>query len=272
MTFAAAVVVYNVACSDSPTCQALKALADADISVLIYDNSTADYGNRAYCESLGWTYLGGTGNVGISKAYNACVDYLTSGHETDMLCLFDDDTHLTGDYFDALRQAKEGSDGHIFVPMIFAAGQLISPCILQSGHRVTTFADPGEATAYTGQEMSAINSCMAIDLCIFKDFRYDENIFLDGVDHYFTCQMRQKGEKLHIIDYRCDHAFSGTEKPPVKSALVRFGIYAKDYSYILKDNKAAYLRLVGKRALRLTAQYRTFAFIKVLNKIDYKGM
>ena len=47
MTFAAAVVVYNVACPDSPTCQALEALKDADISVLIYDNSTADYGNRA---------------------------------------------------------------------------------------------------------------------------------------------------------------------------------------------------------------------------------
>lgn len=262
MTFAAAVVVYNAACPDSPTCQALKALEDQDISVLIYDNSTADYGNRAYCENLGWTYLGGTGNVGISKAYNACIDYLTSGHETDVLCLFDDDTHLTGAYFDALRRAKEASDGHIFVPMIFAAGQLISPCILQPGHRVTTFADPAEATAYTGNELSAINSCMAIDLCIFRDFRYDENIFLDGVDHYFTCQMRQKGEKLHLIDYRCDHAFSGTEKPPVKSVLVRFGIYAKDYAYILKDNKAAYLRLVGKRALRLTAQYRTLAFLK----------
>ena len=262
MTFAAAVVVYNMACPDSPTCQALKALADPDVSVLIYDNSTADYGNRAYCENLGWTYLGGNGNVGISKAYNACIDYLTSGHETDLLCLFDDDTHLSGDYFHALRRAKEGSDGHIFVPMIFAAGNLISPCILKPGHRVTTFADPAEAAAYTGDEMSAINSCMAIDLGIFRDFRYDEHIFLDGVDHYFTCRMRQKGERLHIIDYRCDHAFSGTEKPPVKSALVRFGIYAKDYAYILKDNKAAYLRLVGKRALRLTAQYRTFAFIK----------
>ena len=224
MTFAAAVVVYNVACPDSPTCQALEALGDSDISVLIYDNSTADYGNRAYCESKGWVYLGGTGNVGISKAYNACVDYLLDSHETDLLCLFDDDTHLTGDYFDALRRAKEASDGHIFVPTIFAAGNLISPCILKPGHRVIPFADPAEAAAYTGGEMSAINSCMAIDLRIFKDFRYDENIFLDGVDHNFPCQMREKGELLHIMDYRCDHAFSGTEKPPMQSALVRFRV------------------------------------------------
>lgn len=266
MTFAAVVVVYNAACPDSPTCQALETLADPDVSVLIYDNSTADYGNRAYCESRGWVYLGGTGNVGISKAYNACIDYLLGGHETDLLCLFDDDTHLTGDYFDALRRAKAASDGHILVPMIFAAGRLISPCILKPGHRVIPFADPAEAAAYTGSEMSAINSCMAIDLRIFKDFRYDEAIFLDGVDHFFTCQMREKGEKLHLIDYRCDHAFSGTEKPPVQSALTRFGIYAGDYRYILQNDRKAYLRLVGKRALRLTAQYRTLAFLKTFFK------
>ena len=270
MSFAAAVVVYNTACQDSPTCRALQKLSD--VTVLIYDNSTRDYGNRAFCEAAGWVYLGGDGNLGLSKAYNACIDYLTENGKADMLCLFDDDTDLEPAYFDALEKARAETDGHIFVPMIFAGGGLISPCILNPGHKVRMFADEQEAKTYTGENLSAINSCMAIDLCIFKDFRYDENIFLDGVDHYFTCQMRQKGEKLHIIDYRCDHAFSGTEKPPVKSALVRFGIYAKDYSYILKDNKAAYLRLVGKRALRLTAQYRTFAFIKVLNKIDYKGM
>lgn len=266
MTFAAAVVVYNMACSDSPTCQALEALADSDISVLIYDNSTTDYHNRAYCEKKGWAYLGGTGNVGISKAYNACIDYLTSGHETDTLCLFDDDTHLTEDYFQALRQAKESSGGHIFVPMIFAAGNLISPCILKPGHRVIPFEKPEDAFAYTGDELSAINSCMAIDLCLFKDFRYDEHIFLDGVDHHFTRQMRQRGEGLHIIDYRCDHAFSGTEKPPKASALVRFGIYAKDYRYILRNEKKSYLRLVGKRALRLTVQYRSLAFLRAFFK------
>ena len=262
MTFAAAVVVYNMRCPDSPTCQALEALADKDISVLIYDNSTADYGNRAYCEKMGWVYLGGTGNVGISKAYNACVDYLTEGDKVDTLCLFDDDTHLTGAYFDALRQAKQTAEGHIFVPTIFAAGNLISPCILKPGHKVIPFADAKEAMAYQGQEMSAINSCMAIDLGIFADFRYDENIFLDGVDHHFTRQMHARGETFHLLDYRCDHGFSGMEKPPKTSALVRFKIYAKDYKYILKNQKFHYLRLVGKRALRLSVSYRSLAFLK----------
>ena len=263
MSFAAAVVIYNTACQDSPTCRALQKLSD--VTVLIYDNSTRDFGNREFCESAGWVYLGGQGNLGLSKAYNACIDYLKSTQMADMLCLFDDDTDLAPAYFEALEKARaQGS--RIFVPAIFAGGSLISPCILDAGHKVRMFADEAEAKAYTGNDISAINSCMAIDLEIFRDFRYDENIFLDGIDHNFTQAMKARGEKLHMMDYSCNHGFSGVEKPPKASALVRFKIYAKDYAYILRENKAAYYRLVGKRALRLTAQYKTLAFLKAMLK------
>lgn len=264
MAFAAAVVVYNTACQDSPTCRALQKLSD--VTVLIYDNSTRDFGNRAFCESAGWVYLGGEGNLGLSKAYNACVDYLMAHQKADMLCLFDDDTDLDPAYFDALQAARARTNGHIFVPMIFAGGGLISPCVLDAGHKVRMFASEEEAKTYSGENLSAINSCMAIDLAVFADFRYDENIFLDGIDHNFTQQMKKRGEKIHILDYRCNHAFSGVEKPPKKSALVRFKIYAKDYAYILKENKAAYYRLVGKRALRLMLQYKSPVFLKYLIK------
>ena len=263
MSFAAAVVIYNTACQDSPTCQALQKLSH--VTVLIYDNSTRDFGNREFCESAGWVYLGGQGNLGLSKAYNACIDYLKETGKADMLCLFDDDTDLEPAYFAALEKAK-AQGGRIFVPAIFAGGSLISPCILDSGHKVQMFGNEEEARAYTGENLSAINSCMAIDLEIFDDFRYDENIFLDGIDHNFTQAMKARGEKLHMMDYRCNHGFSGTEKPPKASALVRFQIYAKDYAYILRENKAAYYRLVGKRALRLTAQYKTLAFLKAMLK------
>lgn len=262
MTFAAAVVVYNVACADSPTCQALEDLPG--ITVLIFDNSTRDFGNREYCEEKGWVYLGGQGNVGISKAYNACVNYLIDGHKLDMMCLFDDDTHVDKAYFSALRNACDGAKERIFVPLIYAADMLISPCVLRKGHRVVTFPSEGAALEYRGNDLSAINSCMALDLSLFADYRYDENIFLDGVDHHFMEQMRLRGEKIRVFNYRCDHAFSGTEKPPMGSALTRFRIYVKDYGYILRDNKPAYYQLVGKRALRLTVKYRTLQFIKVL--------
>lgn len=259
MTFAA-VVVYNKACENSPTCKALAGISG--VTVLIYDNSTKDFGNRAYCEEKGWTYLGGQGNMGISKAYNACVDAAISVSKTGTLCLFDDDTELDPSYFAALEKARQESDAHIFVPAIYAAGTLISPCMLLPGHKVRMFATPQEAQNCTDERLSAINSCMAIDLGVFADFRYDENIFLDGVDHHFTRQMHGRGETFCLMDYRCDHGFSGMEKPPKASAMVRFKIYAKDYRYILKDQKSHYLRLVGKRALRLCISYRSLAFLK----------
>ncbi len=258
----AVVVVYNIRCQESQTCQALKKLNNDGIRVIIYDNSTKDMGNCDYCRDSGWVYLGGNGNMGISKAYNACIDYLKSEKQQGLLCLFDDDTELDGEYFEKLIAAYSKCGEKIFVPLIFAAGSLISPCILKKGHRVVAFKDEEQALAYSGNELSAINSCMAIDLSVFDDYRYDENIFLDGVDHYFTTQMREKGIKITVFDYRCNHAFSGTERPPKESAKIRFGIYAKDYKYILKNDKLSYLRLVGKRALSLCVKYKTLEFLK----------
>lgn len=261
-TIAAAVVVYNTACADSPTCRALARLTDRHIRVLIYDNSTRDMGNAAYCRQQGWDYLGGTGNVGISKAYNACIERLLSGEATDLLCLFDDDTELDAAYFDALEQAV-ADGGRILVPLIYAGGALLSPCLLDEGHQVRRFADEREALAYRGAALSAINSCMAIALSVFADYRYDENIFLDGVDHAFLADMKKRGETITVFPYRCEHAFSGVERPSKEAAMTRFRIYARDYAYILRDQPAAYRRLVGKRALRLCWQYKTLAFLRV---------
>lgn len=263
MTFAAAVVVYNVFCGDSTTCRALEALGGSNISVIIYDNSTKPCHNEDYCRARGWTYLGGTGNVGISKAYNACVDFVNANGGADYLCLFDDDTHLSPAYFSALEQAAQAG-GQILVPLIYSGETLLSPCRLDSRYRTVLFSGEEEAKAYTGSDMTAINSGMALSLSLFRDYRYDENIFLDGVDHTFLRDMASKGHRLQIMDYRCDHAFSGYERPSRESAAVRFRIFAKDHKYIFRAQPLSYWLLVGKRALRLTLQYGSPVFLKTL--------
>ena len=261
---AAAVVVYNTTCSDSPTCQALKDLKDLNIKVLIYDNSTRDYGNRDYCDRQGWVYLGGKGNNGISVAYNTCIDYLKAEFPVDIICLFDDDTKIDGSYFNMLLEAEKESKSNIFVPLIYSADKLLSPGKLSSGHRSEPFADEEEALSYKGDDISAINSCMAIRLSVFDDYRYDENIFLDGADHHFMTDMRERNEGVTVFSYRCDHAFSGSERPSKEAAMIRFSIYAKDYAYILKKDKFSYWMLVGKRALKLCLQYKTLEFLRLV--------
>ncbi|MBQ8304496.1 MAG: glycosyltransferase, partial [Clostridia bacterium] len=100
MMVCAVVVMYNTYCQESPTCMALK--KTEKIRVIIYDNSTRDMGNREYCESLNWVYLGGDGNKGISKAYNACIDYIKEKGIKGIICLFDDDTAVEPAYFESL--------------------------------------------------------------------------------------------------------------------------------------------------------------------------
>lgn len=262
MEFATVVVIYNQFCGDSPTCQALRQ-GNPDIRVLIFDNSTKDMGNREYCLRQGWTYLGGTGNQGISKAYNACIDLLKTQGFGGTVCLFDDDTAVAPAYFEELRKARTAGAGRILVPLIYAGERLLSPSLIRRNHSGRTFQTDREALAYRGGELSAINSCMALDMALFRDYRYDEHIFLDGIDHAFLMDMKRRGETITVFPYRCDHDFSGASKSSKQAALTRFRIYAKDYRYILRRNLWAYMALVGKRALRLTAQHPSFVFASV---------
>ena len=257
------IVVYNQSCRQSLTCQQLQKIPHTDMQILIFDNSTRDYGNRIYCEENGWIYLGGTGNLGLSKAYNTCIDYLKETNFHGYVCLFDDDTELTADYFNALQKAME-TGRKIFVPFVYSNGRILSPCRITSYHKTILFPSEQAAAAYQGTDITAINSGMALSFSIFDDYRYDENIFLDGIDHTHLRHMAAKNIVVSILDVRFHHHFSGDEKPSKKSALIRFGIFAKDYAYIFRAKKPAYWYLVGKRALRLTLQYKSLDFLKIL--------
>lgn len=271
LSITAVVVVYNVRCENSSTCRALMKGCGENVRVLIYDNSTSDYGNADYCEKQGWFYLGGSGNVGLSKAYNAAVDFLRENTSTDMICLFDDDTDVRSDYFDVLaREARKRSESGVFVPVIEAGDRIVSPFIEKKGHRVKTFKTSAKIFEKGFEKLGAINSCMAIRTSVFDDYRYDENIFLDGIDHKFISDMRKRGIRLEVIGYTCTHSLSALERPSKESAVARFRIFSKDYRYIFGKNKLAYLFLVGKRALRLTAQYKSLRFIRLFFKSEDK--
>lgn len=262
---AAIVVVHNVSCGDSTTCRALQHLENP-VPVILYDNSTRDMGNRQACRELGWTYLGGEGNRGLSAAYNAGIRCLQERKWQGLVCLLDDDSALDETYFRCLREASRKSSGHIFVPVIVSGTKLLSPMELLPNQAVRRFADRQELDSYRGENLSAINSGMAVDIRLFDDYRYDEHIFLDGIDHTFVADMKKRGEKLHVIPCCFDHGFSGDQNPTKEAALGRFVIFAKDYGYILRNHRSQYCRLVGKRAAHLMLQYKSWAFARVFLK------
>ena len=259
-----AVVVYNMNCHDSLTCNALEQIQNEDLKVVIYDNSTRNFGNMEYCKRLGWDYLGGQGNVGISKAYNAVIDDIQQEPGVELVCLFDDDTQLEPEYFTLLQEAVLKSDANIFTPLIYSGNKLISPSRISPSYQIRLFDTEQQALTYEGMDKTAINSGMALRLSLFEHYRYDENIFLDGVDHKFLSDMRQRGEKICVFPYCCNHMFSGNSMPSKESAISRFRILKKDYNYILKNNRSSYWSMMIRRVLHLTYQYRTSVFIRIL--------
>lgn len=261
----AAVVVYNVSCKHSITCQALSKLRNVSVGVLVYDNSTSDFGNREYCKAHGWSYLGGNGNVGISKAYNSCISELKNRGASGILCLFDDDTSIDEDYFLMLQKEALGSKSCIFAPIVYSGRRLLSPCLITKHYLTKSIRNEAEISGNERSSLSAINSGMAIALSLFEDYSYDENIFLDGVDHHFVQDMAIHGNMLHIIPYKCYQEFSSDSKTSNQAALARFKIFASDYRYILRNQRRIFWWfLVGKRAVRLTAQYGSIHFLRVL--------
>lgn len=255
------VVVYNKNCADSQTC---KTLANTkDVNIIILDNSTEDYDNKAYCEALDWVYINNNGNVGLSRAYNNGIDYLQSIGFGGLICLFDDDSEFDVKYFDCVCACMSEDNGaDIILPIIYAGETIISPCKIYEDMRTDVFTSKESALAYNGNDITGINSAMAIESRVFNSYRYDENIFLDGIDHKFMADMKKAGRKIAVVDYVMHQNFSGNEKPSMQSALNRFCIYAKDMKYIMANNVGGYRKLMLRRMLKLTLTYRSFSFIR----------
>lgn len=259
----AIIVTYNICCSDSKTCQSLLSQTSQSFDVIVYDNSVRDYGNRSFCAEHGWQFLGGYGNKGLSVAYNAAIDYLKQTNKTGWICLLDDDTTLPENFVQKMTEyAGDSQSIDILLPILRQNGKIISPCRIQRRNRY--FRSVRECLSAAPNELQAFNSCMTINLSVFAAYKYDERIFLDGVDHAFLRDMRTKGKIVGIVPVECEQRFSGGEKASHSSAVIRFRIYSKDSRILYESTPLRFWLIVGKRALHLTLLYKSLDFIKIL--------
>lgn len=216
-------VIYNQNGSDSPACEALR--ARKDIGVLIVDNSTADYQNKAYCEQAGFSYLSMQGNKGLSKAYNQGIRYLKKHTGATHVILLDDDTALSDDYFAVLQQAvAEHPATEIFLPLVRDEVGLLSPCAIH-GYSVHRVSSEQELTAAS---VTGINSGMALALSLFDDYSYAEDYFLDYIDHAFLRDMKRRGKPIQVIHTTLRQQFSGNDTDQA-AALSRFELFKRDF-------------------------------------------
>ncbi len=219
------IVLYNVFCGASPSFLAVRKQGFFPILV---DNSTEDLGNREFCEQENCTYIDLCGNKGLSKAYNAALDYF-SGKQGVVIWL-DDDTQLIDTYFRSLKEAMESeNDAQVYLPIVTSlqnGKNILSPCLFGNFRmRRVNYVEQ-----LSKKRISAINSGMAVRLGLYEKYRYDEELFLDCIDHDFMYMCFEKGIKIFIMkNIQIFQDFSGDGGQIRKEILKRYRIFSKDF-------------------------------------------
>lgn len=251
------IVVYNKECKDSITFNCLKEVQD--LNIIVCDNSTSDYGNKDYVESLGYSYISMCGNKGLPKAYNKAISTIKA--KQGYICLFDDDTSIPADYFTTLIRDANSSNSDILLPIVYDEIGIMSPT-LAGRYAIKRISNLDQLA---NSSISAINSGMAIKIDCFENYRYNEEMFLDFVDHEFMKQMRNQNKKISIMDIKIKQSFSANVNSK-QSDISRIKILKKDLKLFYKDTflsrfYGAYVILKRKAKLTIKHKEPRFLFI-----------
>lgn len=258
------VVIHNRTAKESPACLSLLLQKDPDARILLYDNSEGDYGLRESCKRYGWTYLGGQGNLGLPRAYNAALDLLRQEGDQGHLCLLDDDTDLPDDFITSVTSETAKDPDKLLFPILRQGEKILSPWTEEKTPRF--FGTEEECLQAEGSGLLAFNSGMLIPLKAVRDYRYDERLFLDCVDYSFLRDMKRRGVTGKAIPVICRQHFSGAERPPAAAAMARFSIYTRDMRIFWEEDPARGEKILLKRALHLAVSYCSLRPLGILFK------
>lgn len=223
------------------------------ICPVVYDNSTGDYNNKSYCEKQNVLYYGDGENHGLSKAYNFVIDNIvTSPH--DYLMILDDDTELTAAYFEEVFDRLEALPA-ILAPVVRAGEMILSPSNIVFGCKISMINSIRDLNS---RNYTAINSGLIIKREVFDKLRYDEQLFLDCVDHDFFRQAALNGYELSVLQSEICQHYSKNEKTTPEQALSRFKIYKKDFGYFCRKwrKKWFFFPHMFKFALKESVKYK----------------
>lgn len=262
MNFFAIVVLYNTFVNDSITINNLKKIHSHSIDIIVVDNSTEDFDNEKETKVNNWTYLSMHGNAGLSKAYNAALDYLKG--KDGIVIWFDDDTNVTQDYFDVLeRSSFVNPQTDIFAPLIQGQDERFwSP---NEYHWLKNKQLKRKEQKIDENRFNAINSCTAVRLSVYQNYRYTERLFLDQVDHQFFEDQRELGRKFKKLDVVIHHNFSTKSKmKSIENVKARYSLMIPDFLVFCNKSMPRYclgwIKIIGW-GLRESLKYRNIGFL-----------
>lgn len=261
----AVIVIYQKPIDDSKAYQALKPLITQGLSVLIFDNSTAD--QAAPPELI---YHHSHHNEGVSGAYNFAAQKAIQSGKT-WLWLLDDDTLVDPDFVkEVSTHLQAGTSAGLYVPRILSKGKLLSPFRIHQS--LSKRMESIKTGLHPIEYIRPINSGMLIQTDLFQQAGgYSTSLPLDFSDIEFTDRLKDIQETMYVTKAFFEQNFSGDERPPLAKAKQRFAMYARSASVYAKTVAHPYhlRKQVLKRALRLSLQYFSPYFMAVFLKTSF---
>lgn len=223
----AVVVIYNQNISESLTCSQLMEIRNHNIRIIIVDNSTEETSNENECRRRQWIYISMNGNAGLSKAYNKVLNFLDLEEDATIVWL-DDDSNITQEYFDVLESNLNANKEYsIFVPVIQGQdGKYWSP---NEYHFIKNRQLKSPEQRIKPTRFNAINSCTAVRTTVYRNYRYNENLFLDQIDHNFFEDQRNRMIKCKKMNVIIQHNFSTRSKQNIISLKRRYKTMIPDF-------------------------------------------
>lgn len=104
---------------------------------------------------------------------------------------------------------------------------------------------------------------MIIKTNIFKNIKYNEELFLDYVDHDFMRLIRNHNYKILIMKTIINQNYSRYQLNDINSELFRFKIFIKDYKVYCKNcNKIWFYYLsIFKYRIHEVIKYKSIKFL-----------
>ncbi|SEP62672.1 Glycosyltransferase, GT2 family [Streptococcus equinus] len=245
------IVVYNKEVWNSVSFKFIDRYKDK-LNLIIFDNSTKNFGNKEYCVKQAITYYSVGKNIGLSKAYNYVLDRLDLEKDNYLLIL-DDDTTLNSNYMEEIFSDIKNDSFDILLPKVNSNGQMISPSKLLFDCRVVEIKDWNNVDF---EKITGINSGMVIRCSVYKNIRYNENIFLDYVDHEFMRKIRKEKYNVQIMKSVINQDFSRNKIESIDSVKFRFSIYKKDFKLYCQICRRRWFYYVNITKLRLVHLFR----------------
>jgi len=246
------IVVYNSNLCSSPTFNSLFHQVPSE-KIFIFDNSTiADVKSKNVISArkYGVNYRK-TKNIGLGFTYNGAVNLMKG--DCDYIGFFDQDTFIPKDYIsiviDKINNKKNTND--VFIPYVRADKKVMSPIFKK---RYIHYKKRAVVK-------SAINSGMFVRTKIFENIKFDENLFLDYIDHDFFKKLNFNQVVISVLPLTLNQNFSDNEIN-LQKALKRFESYWKDTKEYCKVYGTYNYFVAYRHVLKLTMRYKSADFLK----------